>query len=128
MSVDKQHGFSLIEMVIFIVVIGILMSGMLVAVNRSLSLAVLPNRAAQATFLANARMEIILLSRAVNGWTAFTDPCPAAPICTPLATFASTYGFTVTPNITTSGVNKTIDVSVSGTAAARAVTVVSQYE
>ena len=128
MSVDKQRGFSLIEMVIFIVVIGILMSGMLVAVNRSLSLAVLPNRAAQATFLANAYMEIILLDRAVKGWSAFDNPCPSAAICTPLVTFASTYGFTVTPSITPSGTNKTIDVSVSGAAAAKAVTVVSQYE
>ena len=127
MSVDKQQqGFSLIEMVIFITVIGILISGMLVGVNRSLSLAVLPNQAAQATFLANARMEIILLNRAVNGWAA-GDPCPAAAICTPLTTFATTYGFTVTPSFATAGVNTTIDVSVSGTAAARAITVVSNY-
>lgn len=128
MSVDKQQrGFSLIEMVIFIVVIGILMSGMLVAVNRSLSLAVLPNQAAQASFLANARMEIILLNRAVNGWTGLADPCPAAAICTPLTDFATTYGFTVTPTFSTAGVNTTIDVAVSGKAAARAITVVSNY-
>lgn len=126
MSVDKQQGFSLIELVIFITVIGILMSGMLVGVNRSLSLAVLPNQAAQATFLANARMEIILLNRAVNGWAA-GDPCPAAAICTPLTSFATTYGYTVTPSFSTAGVNTTIDVSVSGTAAARAITVVSNY-
>lgn len=127
MSVNKQkRGFSLIEMVIFITVIGILMSGMLVGVNRSLSLAVLPNQAAQATFLANARMEIILLNRAVNGWTA-VDPCPGPAICTPLSDFATTYGFTVTSTFPTSGANKTIDVSVSGTAEARAITVVSNY-
>lgn len=130
MSVDKQRGFSLIELVIFIVVMSILMTGMLVGVNRSLSLTVLPNQLAQAMFLANARMEVILLQRSVQGWGKTLDPCSGGSppaICTPLTSFATTYGFTVISNFSTTGANTTIDVSVTGTASARTTTVVSNF-
>jgi len=127
---DKKHlGFTLIEMVTFIVVMGVLMAGVLMGVNQVLVTAAVPDGMTQATFLANARKEIILLSREVSGVTTLSDPCPgAAALCSPLSTFASTNGFDpVTPVITGTSI-KTITVQVSGKANATVISQVANYD
>ena len=116
-KVLKQSGFSFIELIIFITVIGIIGSGLLVGMNTAFLHSSQPEALVQASYLANARMQIILMKRAISGYAAVNDPCTATPtlaICTPLASFATANGFTVaTPTIT--GNNpKVVTVKVSG--------------
>lgn len=113
----KQQGFSLIELVIFIVIISMVSSSLLLGLNQAASKSGIPRSLPQASYLANARMQIILMDRAIDGYAAFNDPCTATPslaICTPLAAYASANNFTVsTPTI--SGSNpKVITINVSG--------------
>jgi prepilin-type N-terminal cleavage/methylation domain-containing protein len=117
MKAYQQKGFSLIEMVIFIVVIGIVASTLLIGLNQAARYSGIPRSNLEASFLANARMQIILMNRNLNGYTSLSDPCTATPalnICTPLSTYATTNGLIVsTPSI--SGSNpKIISLDVSG--------------
>ena len=109
----KQQGFTLIELVAFIVVIGIIAGGLLVGMNQALKSTKSPTGIAQASYLANARMQIILMNRAFNGYATLSDPCPAAALCAPLTAYATANNFTVTSII--SGTNpKIITISVTG--------------
>lgn len=113
----KQQGFSLIELVTFIIVIGIIASGLLVGLNQALMYSDTPRNISQASFLANARMQIIFMNRAINGYTLLNDPCTTTPglaICTPLSAYATANNLIVnTPSI--SGSNpKTISINVTG--------------
>lgn len=113
----KQQGFSLIELVTFILVIGIIASGLLVGLNQSLRYSDTPRQLSQASFLANARMQIIFMNRAINGYSLLDDPCTTTPdlaICTPLSTYASANNLTVNAP-TISGSNpKTVSINVTG--------------
>ncbi|EHL30646.1 prepilin-type N-terminal cleavage/methylation domain-containing protein [Legionella drancourtii] len=125
----KQQGFSLIELITFIIIIGIIASGLLIGINQAQRYSGIPRVLPEASFLANARMQIILMNRAINGYAALSDPCTTTPslaICTPLATYATANNFTVsTPTI--SGSNpKTITINVTG--AGNAVINVSIYD
>jgi type II secretory pathway pseudopilin PulG len=112
----QQHGFSLVELVIFIVIIGVIAGSLLIGLNQAAFYSGIPRNLPQASYLANARMQIILMNRAINGYSALNDPCTATPslaICTPLASYASTNNFTVsTPTITGSN-PKTITINVT---------------
>jgi type II secretory pathway pseudopilin PulG len=130
MRLDKQKGFSLIEFVIFTVIIGMIAGSLLMGLNQSLRYSNTPRSMLQAGFLANARLQIILMNRVFNGYAALNDPCivsPSLAVCTPLAVYATANGLTVsTPTI--SGSNpKTITVSVSGTGNAVVTTQVYDY-
>ncbi len=112
-----HNGFTMIELIVFILVIGIIASGLFVGMNQSLSYGNEPRTITKASFLANARMQVILMNRTFNGYASLSDPCtttPALAICTPLSSYASTNGFSVaTPSI--SGANpKTITITVTG--------------
>jgi type II secretory pathway pseudopilin PulG len=113
----EQLGFSLIELVTFILIIGIIAGGLLVGLNQSLTQSDIPRSISAASFLANARMQIILMNRSINGYTALNDPCtvtPALAICTPLSTYATANSFTVSAP-TISGSNpKSITINVTG--------------
>lgn len=91
-----HSGLSLIELVVFIVVVSIavvaVMQGLFSALRGSPS----PGQMTQATQLAQQRMEVILSRRQTQGYTNFqTDPCPpaAAPCTTPLD------GFTISHSV-----------------------------
>lgn len=62
-------------------------------------------------------MQIILMNRVINGYTALNDPCTITPnldVCMTLSNYASTNSFIVsTPTITGSN-PKTITINVSG--------------
>lgn len=113
----EQQGFTLIEVVAFILVIGIIASGLLAGMNQALIRTTKPTSNVQASFLANARMQIILMNRELNGYTTLSDPCtttPALAICTPLSTYATSKNFTVnTPTFTGSN-PKIIRISITG--------------
>jgi type II secretory pathway pseudopilin PulG len=115
----KKHiqGFSLIEIILFIIVLGIIGSSLLVGLNQSIHNSDVPRSMPQSSYLANARLQIIMMNRTISGYTTLADPCTTTPslaICTPLVTYATAQGLTVaTPTI--SGANpKTITVNVTG--------------
>lgn len=112
---QKQYGFSLIELIIFIAVIGILASGLLLGMNQVLGTAAQPEQNSIATQLAKERMELILGQRNTSsiGYASFTDPCtgPGPAICTLPAGFSilqPTITVDVNPNFST------ITVTVTG--------------
>jgi hypothetical protein len=95
----------------------IIVSGLLLGINQAQRYSGIPRTMPQASFLANARMQIILMNRDINGYSALNDPCtitPSLDICTSLSNYASANNFIVsTPSI--SGSNpKTISINVSG--------------
>jgi len=78
-------GFTIIELVIFIVVIGILASALLLGVHQVLISSTEPEKNIQAIQLAEQRMELILGQRKILGYANFSDPCASGPgpaICT----------------------------------------------
>ncbi|OGT50708.1 MAG: hypothetical protein A3E84_00305 [Gammaproteobacteria bacterium RIFCSPHIGHO2_12_FULL_42_13] len=110
-----QHGFSLVELVVFIVVIGVALTGVMLAFTTALESGTSANPQTLATQLASARMDIILQQRRVNGFTSFNDPCVSSPpaVCPSLS------GYAISSTITTYTISgdanyKLVDVTVSG--------------
>lgn len=129
----NSAGFTLIELVIFIVIIGIAVSGIFLAFSTALQQTPLVNPQTTANELASARMEIIIGQRRMNGFTTLTDPCVSSPpaVCTVPAGIT---GFTITSTISAYTVGsdsnyKIIDVLVTGPQNARTnlKTVVASY-
>lgn len=109
------RGFTLIEIIIFIVITGILATGLAAVFSTTMRGAAMPGQLTQATQIAQERMELILGQRRAVGFAAFTDPCPASPLCAPAP---PGYFFTPPPTIVT-GWNgnpnyKVITVTVTG--------------
>ncbi len=77
----KIKGFTLIELIVFILVIGIAATAIFASFSTALRQA--PNASNQeiANQLAQGRMDIILGQKALVGFTSFSDPCPGASIC-----------------------------------------------
>ena len=122
----QADGFSLIEVIVFIVVLGVLAAGLVVAFSSPLRNSPEAGRLDLAAELAQQRMELILAQRRATGFAGFTDPCPGPAICTPPT------GYTVTSSIV-SGYGgdptnyKVVTVSVSGTAAITVTALVANY-
>ena len=89
----QGDGFSLIEVIVFIVVLGVLAAGLVVAFSSPLRNSPEAGRLDLAAELAQQRMELILAQRRATGFAGFTDPCPGPAICTPPT------GYTVTSSI-----------------------------
>lgn len=73
--VTSQRGFSLIEMVVFIVIISIAAKTLLISFASSLPRAMTPQQVAIATHLAQERLELIMQQKAVKGYSNMVDPC-----------------------------------------------------
>jgi Tfp pilus assembly protein PilV len=81
-----QRGVSLIELIAFIVIMGISVVALLSMYRAVLPRGATPAEITVATQLAQERMELILGQRVARGYSPVTslDPCPgAATICTP---------------------------------------------
>jgi Tfp pilus assembly protein PilV len=89
-----QRGVSLIELIAFIVIMGISVVALLSMYRAVLPRGVTPAQITLATQLAQERMELILGQRVARGYSPVTslDPCPGAAICTPIP------GYTVSVN------------------------------
>ena len=78
-----QRGLTLIEILLFVVIVGIVAAGLLTAFNGALHNASTPGQMLTAQLLAQERMELIIGQRRVlnfGGFTASTfDPCTASP-------------------------------------------------
>lgn len=127
----SQRGLSLIELVIFIIVMGIMASGALIAFNNVLNNNSTPGTDLQAAQLADARMNILLMKRLINGFPLASDPCatpptpPTIPACLALYNYANSVGLTATASIgtatakTSSSIgSQTATVTVTGTGTA----------
>jgi prepilin-type N-terminal cleavage/methylation domain-containing protein len=109
----RNAGFTLIELVIFIVIAGVLAVGLASVFSTAMRGAAEPGQLTHATQIAQERMELILGQRRAVGFATFTDPCPASPLCTPAPP-----GFAVNVNIAPNWLGDTnyrvITVTVTG--------------
>lgn len=115
--ISKQQGQTLIELIIFIVVMGIVSVGALIGFNSVLKNSHQPGRRLIASQLADARMNLILMQREEYGFANISDPCSTGALaaCTGLQTFAQNAGYTVSSSISpASGGVVTATITVSG--------------
>ena len=80
-----QRGVTLVELIAFIVIMGISVTALLSMYRAVLPRGATPAEITLATQLAQERMELILGQRVARGYSPVTslDPCPGAAICTP---------------------------------------------
>ena len=119
----KQQGFSLIELVVFIVVISVAMVGIILSFNTVLSHSAKPGQNLIASQLADIQMNIMLLQRHLNGFSNITNPCNTSNnACAALNNFANNAGYTIETTVTNPTSNTAlVTVNVTGTANATAV-------
>jgi type II secretory pathway pseudopilin PulG len=96
-----QRGVTLIELIVFIVIMGISVTALLSMYRAVLPRGATPSEITLATQLAQERMELILGQRIVDGYSTatFTDPCVGAAspvICTNQFTPPGLYSIIVT--------------------------------
>ncbi|MDA9271824.1 prepilin-type N-terminal cleavage/methylation domain-containing protein [bacterium] len=110
-------GQTLIELLVFIVVMGIVIAGSMRAFQTVLFNSSKPAYILTANQLADARMNLIIQQRHITGLTTLTDPCSSGALaaCAGLSTFATNKGYTVLSSISamSSGI-RTATVTVSG--------------
>jgi Tfp pilus assembly protein PilV len=98
---SAQRGVSLIELIAFIVIMGIAVVALLSMYRAVLPRGVTPAQITLATQLAQERMELILGQRIVDGYSTavLSDPCVGGPIpaiCTNQFTPTGLYSIIVT--------------------------------
>ena len=125
----RARGFSLIEAILFIVVLAVLMAGMATAFVAPLRDAPRAGELDLAAELAQQRMELILAQRRAAGFDAFADPCvpgPGPAACVPPAGYVVTAG--IAAGFGTDPVNyKVVTVDVAGPSRASATALVANY-
>jgi type II secretory pathway pseudopilin PulG len=133
MSNRVEKGMALIELILFIVIIGIVSTGLMAGLFQTLLRSDDPNKIVKAAYLANARMQVILLQRAVNGVSGLSDPCVTDTLaaCAFINSYATSNSLTFNATtFTVVGNSTTIKVVVTGSGLAQSTveTVVSNYE
>ena len=115
------QGQTLIELVVFIVIIGIVLAASITTFQTVLRYNNKSGNILTASQLANARMNIIIQQRRINGFNNISDPCSSGSLaaCSGLNTFATNNGYVVASTISAiSGGARTVTVTVSGTGSA----------
>lgn len=120
----RDAGQTLIELIVFIVVIGIVVAGSMRAFQTVLLNSSKPAYILTAGQLADARMNLIILQRHVTGFTNLTDPCSSGSLaaCADLIAFANAHDYVVESEILpiTTG-TRTATVTVSGKSHAKVI-------
>lgn len=114
---NKVHGFSLIELVVFIAVIGLAVASLFAAFSTYLTNTPSSQNQIIVQQLAASRMEIILGKRRLLGYVGLTDPCVSSPPA--MCTTPTLTGYNVTSSIATTTINtdnnySTITVTATG--------------
>lgn len=94
----RLKGISLVELIIFIVIVAVLAAGLFGVFASSLRGAPQGGKTDSSAEIAQQRMELILAQRRAVGFAAFADPCipgPGPAVCAPPA------GYGVNSNIVT---------------------------
>lgn len=120
----KVMGYTLIEVVIFLVIMGIAMAGIMLSFQTALSTTPENSRATMALNLTQGRLDIIIGQYYQRGFASFTDICSSSP---GLALCSLPSNYSISSNITNNGSTKTIEVttSYSGTIEAKLSTIVA---
>ena len=117
MKASRMSGFTLIELVVFIVLIGTAAVGLIMSMRYVMPQQFAGATSTQATQIAQARMELVLAQRDVDAYEGVADPCvvgtPVAALCT------NPLGF----NVTVAGVSTALAWSTQTSAAYKLVTV-----
>lgn len=128
MNRERARGFTLIELIAFIVIVAILGVALLTAFSTGLRGAPEAALITQATQLAQERMELILAQRRAVGFAAFADPCvpgPGPAACTPPAGYAVSAN--IAPNWNGDSNYRVVTVTVTGPSSASATALVASY-
>jgi len=128
----QQRGFSLIELIIFILVMSILSTALFSVFSTALRGPAQVSGAIQAMQLAVERMELILPQRQVLGFAAFdepaADPCQVSPVQTACNIPAGyTVAAVIDPGWGGDANYKVVTVTVTGTATATLTALVADY-
>lgn len=131
----RIRGFSLIEVITFVLIIGIVAAGLLTSFNGALRDTHQPSQLEMAMLLAQERMELIIGRRRNLGFGSFTasnfDPCTASPSSNLSFCNSIPAGYTVTSTLSDNWAGdtnyKTITVDVSGPANATVEALVASY-
>lgn len=134
-SLAAIAGYSLIELVVFIVVLGILGVALFTGLSTALMTSAVSPAGIDATQLAQQRMELILAQKRRLGFAGFVsasfDPCTSAPPSTQPVCTSIPAGYTVSSTLSTNwGGNtnyKVITVTVTGKEQAALVALVANY-
>lgn len=125
MKVYGSRGFTLLETIVFIVILAVILAAMVTMFGSSLRNTPTAGKIDLSAELAQRRMELVLAQRRAAGFAGFADPCSPGPgpaECTPPT------GYAVSANIAPSGASfKVVTVTVSGTWAATATALVGDY-
>lgn len=118
---NTQRGISLVELVVFIVIVGIMSSGLLVVFNNVLNFSYQPGQQLRAAHLASARINAITLQRLAFGFDNIIDPCEPSPssidACSELSQFANSVDLSVAstvPSISPATVSAIVKIEVTG--------------
>lgn len=125
---SAARGFTLIELIIFIVIVSIMGVALLSAFSTSLRGTPAAGQVTQATQLAQERMELVMAQRRAVGFATFTDPCvpgPGPAACTPPAGYA--VAVVIAGNWNGDTNYRVITVNVTGTSSATATSIVAKY-
>jgi Tfp pilus assembly protein PilV len=119
-SPGRQIGLTLVEVVAFLVVMGVGAAALLPMIKNVLPRSASASQITRATQMAQARMELIMGQRSSSGFSGLNDPCQAA--APPACTVDSGYSLTVIgvptvaswPTITDTSRFRLVTVRVSG--------------
>lgn len=129
-NVRTQRGVTLVELVVFITIAGLLSVGLTSVFTMAMRGAATGGDVNQALALAQERMELVLAQRHRQGFSLFVDPCtlPGPPAqCTGIPS-----GFSIAPVVITNNWNgssefRQITVTVNGPQTATLTAVVASY-
>jgi prepilin-type N-terminal cleavage/methylation domain-containing protein len=122
----NERGFTLIELIIFIIITGILASTLLIAFRTAFLKQPSVDQNIGALQIAQQCMEFLVGQRDINGYTSVTCPSSTTP------SFCTTAGYTISTTITCLTINtdanyKSITIAVSGAGNASLTTFLANY-
>ena len=132
---QRMTGLSFIELILFIMIIGLLAAGLLAGFNRALTGTATLSPLNQAHRLAEERMELILPQRQQLGFAGFTtatfDPCTSVPASTQAACTTWPAGFNVSASLQNNWLGdsgyQVVTVNVTGPATSQLQALVGDY-
>jgi Tfp pilus assembly protein PilE len=130
--IKQQRGFTLIELIIFIVATSILASTLLLSYQMTLTNTQAVHNDAIAIQLADQCMEGFIAERRLLGYSNANLACSASPtlpsVCTSLTGFTVSAAITCSPTLSGDTVtSRTVTVSVSGNGSATLTSLIANY-